>query len=240
MLIARLIRHAESAANAGHASDDPALIPLTDTGAAQARLIAGSFSDAPDLIVTSPYARAQATALPTIQAYPHAETATWPVQEFTYLAPGRCVNTTQRMRRAWVADYWELADPDRQDGEGAETFRAFMGRAQAFLEALHQQNRARVAVFSHGQLINAVAWLIERKPARIDRRAMRDYRQYELAHPVANGWGYHLLKDKGQHTWRLGNQVNPQGALCRNSAPLPVCGTMLLYAGKLGAPLDLP
>ncbi|MCQ9186338.1 histidine phosphatase family protein, partial [Streptomyces sp. IBSBF 2953] len=40
----RLIRHGESAANAGEASLDHATIPLTTKGVEQASLVAGSFT----------------------------------------------------------------------------------------------------------------------------------------------------------------------------------------------------
>ena len=90
----RLIRHGQSAANAGQASRDHASIPLTPLGLEQARMIAGSFSVAPDLIVASPFARAQATAQATAATFPGTAIETWAVEEFTYLAPDRCVDTT--------------------------------------------------------------------------------------------------------------------------------------------------
>lgn len=43
----RLIRHGESAANAGQASLDHATIPLTKGGIEQANVLALSFSDVP-------------------------------------------------------------------------------------------------------------------------------------------------------------------------------------------------
>ncbi len=49
----RLIRHGQSAANAGEASVDHATIPLTLRGVEQAQLVALSFTHAPDLIVFS-------------------------------------------------------------------------------------------------------------------------------------------------------------------------------------------
>lgn len=62
----RLIRHGESAANAGEASLDHASIHLTLKGIEQANLVARSFNHAPDLIVTSPLSRAQATTMATL------------------------------------------------------------------------------------------------------------------------------------------------------------------------------
>lgn len=87
----RLIRHGESAANVGLATQDHASIPLTPRGYEQALDVARSFSSAPELIVVSPFARAQITANATAIAFPSATVETWPVQEFTYLEPERCV-----------------------------------------------------------------------------------------------------------------------------------------------------
>ena len=89
MKLVRLIRHAESAANAGLATTAPDSIPLTEKGQLQARAIADSITSAPDLIISSPFERAIATALPTTERFPHVPFETWPVEEFTYLSPNR-------------------------------------------------------------------------------------------------------------------------------------------------------
>ncbi|KIC83930.1 hypothetical protein RR51_03725 [Pseudomonas sp. C5pp] len=57
----RLIRHGESAANACQPTRDHASIPLTTKGLEQAHMVARSFTSAPDLIVASPFHRAQAS-----------------------------------------------------------------------------------------------------------------------------------------------------------------------------------
>lgn len=63
----RLIRHAESAANAGLATTAPDSIPLTQSGHFQAQTSADSIMFAPDLIISSPFERAVATAKPTAE-----------------------------------------------------------------------------------------------------------------------------------------------------------------------------
>lgn len=118
----KLIRHGESAANAGQASPDHASIPLTPKGVEQAHLMSGSFAQAPTLIVASPFVRAHATAMPTVAVFPATPFETWPIHEFTYLEPARCANTTVAQRRDWVRAYWAKEDPAFRDGEGAESF----------------------------------------------------------------------------------------------------------------------
>lgn len=199
----RLIRHGESAANAGKASLDHASIPLTPKGVEQAHLVAGAFVQAPDLIVASPFSRAQATAMQTVAAFSSVPFETWPIHEFTYLEPTRCANTTVAQRREWVVAYWAKADPGFMDGEGAESFLDFIARVQSFLERLAEHPAQDIVAFSHGQVINAVAWLIERKPLRIDGGAMMDWREYEIANHVPNCGGYLLSKYPDEAGWRV-------------------------------------
>jgi broad specificity phosphatase PhoE len=199
----RLIRHGESAANAGKASLDHASIPLTPKGVEQARLVAGSFVQAPDLIIASPFSRAQATAMQTVAAFSSVPFETWPIHEFTYLEPERCTNTTVAQRRDWVEEYWAKADPTFTDGQGAESFLNFISRAQSFLERLAEHPAQEIVAFSHGQFINAVAWLIERQPLGMDGGAMVDWREYEIANHVPNCGECLLSKDPDEAGWRV-------------------------------------
>lgn len=199
----RLIRHGESAANAGEASSDHASIPLTPKGVEQAHLVAVAFAQAPDLIVASPFSRAQATAMQTVAAFPSVPFEIWPIHEFTYLEPARCINTTVAQRRAWVEGYWAKSDPAFTDGEGAESFLDFISRAQSFLDRLAEHPAQDIAVFSHGQLINAVAWLIECRPQKIDGKAMAEWREYEITNHVPNCSGYKLTKHPDDAGWRV-------------------------------------
>ncbi|QWA30535.1 histidine phosphatase family protein [Pseudomonas sp. RC3H12] len=203
----RLIRHGESAANAGHATQDHASITLTLKGVEQAHQVARSFSEAPELIIASPFSRAQATAAVTASAFPTAIVETWPIHEFTYLEPARCVNTTLADRRSWVDAFWLRSDPSFSDGAGAESFADFLARAQSFLDRLDEHPAQLIATLSHGQFLNAVAWLLERRPQVIDTRAMRDWRDYEITHHIPNGSGYSLSKRPGDTAWTLGQRT---------------------------------
>lgn len=89
------------------------------------------------------------------------------------------------------------------DGFGAESFRDFIHRAQSFLDRLAEHPARDIAVFSHGQVINAVAWLIERKPQIINGLAMANWREYEVANHVSNCCGYKLTKHPGEADWKL-------------------------------------
>ncbi|OAJ49617.1 hypothetical protein ALQ29_02939 [Pseudomonas marginalis pv. marginalis] len=199
----RLIRHGESAANAGEATLDHATITLTPRGVEQAQLVALSFNHAPALIVASPFTRAHSTAMATAAVFPNILFETWPIQEFTYLELTRCTGTTVADRREWVEAYWAKADPGFTDGEGAESFLDFIARAQSFLDRLAVHPAHDIVVFSHGQFINAVAWLIERKPLGIDGGAMVDWREYEIANHVPNCGECLLSKDPDEAGWKV-------------------------------------
>ncbi|GAB7129786.1 hypothetical protein JCM19000A_42940 [Silvimonas sp. JCM 19000] len=182
MLSVRLIRHAESAANAGAATADPASIPLTARGHEQAQAIGDAFADAPDLIVCSPFLRVRQTAAPTVARFAAVSVEVWPVEEFTYLSPARCAHTTAQQRRPWVAAFWQAADPLAVDGPGAESFAAFVGRVQIAPDRLAALQVASVALFGHGQLMQALRWWIVQRPAALDTDAMRAFRAFDLAY----------------------------------------------------------
>ena len=131
MLNIWFIRHAQSQANAGEKTNDPSAIELTSLGREQAGLIASHFERAPDLIVTSPYRRAQQTAQCLTKRFPEVPHETWPVQEFTYLSQERCRDTTVTERVPMAGEYWDRYDPHYVDGEPAESFAAFIGRVDS-------------------------------------------------------------------------------------------------------------
>jgi broad specificity phosphatase PhoE len=211
----RLVRHGESAANAGAVTLDHASIPLTEKGIEQAKRVAQSVSRAPELIIASPFSRARATARATITIFPDAPSETWPIEEFTYLDPTRCVDTTVGQRKAWVDHYWANADPSYIDGEGAESFLEFVGRARSFLDDLATHPAQDILVFSHGQFLNAVAWLIERKPLQVDAQAMIDWRRYEIDNHVRN-CGYVVTRALGDSSWSVSDPVDIDGAVDLN------------------------
>ena len=181
------IRHGQSTGNAGIPCHDLASLELTELGWEQARSVAAEWEEAPTLIVTSPYLRTQQTARPTTIRFPGVPVETWPVQEFTYLQPSRWNGTLSRDRLPHIERYWHEADPAYCDGEGAESFRSLLGRADAALERLKRQpDDALVYVFSHGQFIQAVRALVV--GARVSERAkMQSFWKRGEQNAIRNG-----------------------------------------------------
>lgn len=197
-------RHGESAANAGGATHDPASIPLTEKGEQQAVAISLRFASAPNRLICSPFYRAQQTAAPTVSRFPLTPTETWPIQEFTYLAPAKCAGTAAAQRRPWVQTYWSTSDPSYIDGPGAESFAAFIQRVRTALRdlvRLRSSSDVTVAMFGHGQFFQAMRWLIETGAANIDADAMRAFRLVDQRSPIHNGDGFVATFDG--HLWTV-------------------------------------
>lgn len=149
------IRHAESEANAGFISSDPGAIPLTEKGHQQAIAVSKIMPEIPSLIVVSPYIRTQQTAQPTLRRFPQVENQKWDIQEFTFLSPEVCRNTTASQRRPWVKEYWKRNDPFHRHGEGAESFADLLLRVQDTFRRIEKIEDGYVLIFSHGQFMRA-------------------------------------------------------------------------------------
>ncbi len=150
-----LVRHGESEANAGQITSDSAVIRLTPRGHAQAIAVAGCFHEPPARVVLSRYIRARQTSRPLLEKFPGIKVLESNVEEFTYLAMDRCINTNAAMRQPMVDAYWERMDPSYRDGEGAESFADFYSRAITLLESASEWTGITV-VFTHEQFIRAV------------------------------------------------------------------------------------
>ena len=181
------IRYGESTANTGLASADVASIALTERGAGQAGRLARDWSQAPSLIVTSPFQRTRQTAAPTIARFPGVPVETWDIAEFTYLQPARWNGTAAADRRPHVERYWTAADPTYCDGEGAESFAGFLRRVEASLARLAALPAGSLAyVFGHGQFIQAARAIVT-GPDLDDRAQMRAFWRDGAPPTVANG-----------------------------------------------------
>ncbi|QSX74376.1 phosphoglycerate mutase family protein [Lysobacter arenosi] len=181
-----LVRHAQTTANAGEVTDNHADIRLTALGEQQARDVALAIGQSPpDLIVVSPFRRTLDTAVPLIQAHPTVAVETWPIEEFSYLAPARADRTSPAERKPMVAEYWDRADPLYVDGKGAESFAHFIERLRRFHRRLWQHS-GRVVVFGHGQFLRGFVLGLH-EGFSDSREAMLRFRQAETTVPVRNG-----------------------------------------------------
>src|SRR3546814_9077065 len=106
------IRHGENTGNAGVPCHDLATIALTERGHEQARAVAPSWTQAPALIVTSPFTRTRQKAAPKIARFPGVPVAVWPIEEFTYLQPAPWNGTRSAERRLHLEPYWREAGPE--------------------------------------------------------------------------------------------------------------------------------
>ncbi len=181
-----LVRHAQTTANAGEVTHNHADIRLTALGEQQARDIALAVGETPpDLIVVSPFRRTLDTAVPLIQAHPMVAVETWPIEEFSYLAPARADRTSPAERKPMVAQYWQRADPQYVDGAGAESFAHFVGRLRRFHHRLWQQSGC-VVVYGHGQFLRGFVLGLHEGFSE-SRDAMLRFREAETTRPVRNG-----------------------------------------------------
>jgi broad specificity phosphatase PhoE len=99
---------------------DLATIELTERGHEQARAVAASWTQAPALIVTSPYTRTRQTAAPTIARFPGVPVEVWPIEEFTYLQPARWNGTRSAERMPHLERYWRTRTRLLRRGRGGE------------------------------------------------------------------------------------------------------------------------
>lgn len=190
-----LIRHAESSANAGLATSDPASIPLTSAGEVQAMQLAKfAFPTPVAAIWSSPYLRSLQTASPTAKRF-GLVTRQLPLQEFTYLCPDRCAGTTAAERRQWVDEYWGRGDPAHLDGSGAESFSMLVQRARSALSLFDSQSDdAHVIAFSHGQFLQMIYWLDRYKGTPSSRAGMQSYRALDVRRPINHCEGLRITR----------------------------------------------
>ncbi len=174
MPVVWFIRHGESESNANLRTTHPAQSALTPLGHDEAQLVPPAIQAPPDLIVVSPYLRAQQTAVPTIKKFPDTPVETWPVEEFTYLHPLEYKDTTGAERWSVAKVYWEENDPlVKHRGEG-ESFAELMTRVETLQTRLTKHPAQFIVVFSHGLFLRAllhanIVGRIESTPEMMER-----------------------------------------------------------------------
>ena len=179
------IRHAESVANAGARTHEASSYPLSELGFRQAQQLAHALPAEPDLIIVSPYLRAQQTADFAIRRFPNVSVEVWPVQEVQYLDPALCVDTTQDLRNALADAYWDRCEPD-DAAPNAESFAGFIARAADTLHRLGKRPEKRIFVFCHGRMMDAFAWLNLSRAGIINAEAMRQFFHFFRGFTVPN------------------------------------------------------
>lgn len=200
------VRHGQSTGNAGEPTSDLVTMPLTLLGWQQARAVATTWTMAPAHIVSSPFLRARQTAEPTSSRFPGVPLETWPVQEFTYLAPARWIASTRAQRRPAVEAYWTRADPAYVDGPGAESFSTVLLRADAALAALQKwPDGEHVVLFSHGQFMQAVRQSVL-WPRGSDAEKMAAFWPGDQRAPVLNCQKVELSLARADGRWLLDDE----------------------------------
>ena len=181
-----LVRHGQSTSNAGQPAAGHGEVALTALGHEQALTVAGRVDRQPDLLIVSPFLRAQETAAPIRARWPKTPCETWPIGELTYLSPTRCRGTTADMRRPWVEEYWRRCDADYLDGPDAESFRTFTERLGDFHRRLLALDGGFAIAVGHGQFFRAYL-MAQHEGFGGTADWMKRYRLAETAQPMANG-----------------------------------------------------
>ena len=158
------IRHAESVSNAGGKTGNVKEIPLSEKGFQQSLDLLKKICIKPDLIIVSPYLRAQQTADLFIKKYPDVPVELWDVQEFTFLDADRCNHTTQDERLVIREEYITKNNPDLVHGKGAESFNQMLQRVDDMFDKLIKIDESKIVfVFTHGMFMRAALARYDRK-----------------------------------------------------------------------------
>jgi broad specificity phosphatase PhoE len=182
-----IVRHAQSAANAGERTSDPATIPITDTGTCQAQCVADLVSERPRVIALSRYLRTVQTGEPLLRRYPDVPVEEWRVEEFTYLDTAACVGTTYAERKGLRDAYWKRCDPLWADGPGCECFANFIQRVRRLEKTLCLRDAGEtIVVFTHGFVMRTLLWLQQRKAGPITSTEMEDFDSFQRRISVPN------------------------------------------------------
>ena len=151
-----LVRHAESVANAGGRTTDPANIPLSSAGLSQATAFAEQVRKEPTRIISSSFLRAIQTAEPLAEKY-GIPIELWPeLREFNYLAPEKVRNTTWEERLPERKKYYARDDIDYDEGQDTESFREFIKRVNKVISQIKKLPDGQIYIFSHEIMIWAI------------------------------------------------------------------------------------
>lgn len=179
-----LIRHGESASNAGEKTLDAASTTLTERGWQGARANAASFPATPHRIVTSRYIRTSQTAAPLLERFAQVPVEEWDIHEFTYMSADKYAGTTTHERRPFIDEYWKRLDPHFADGDG-ESFAGFAARCRAFVARMGNTTGI-TAAFSHGHFTRGVLHALDGHFDAVTPDTMTRFWQDHHANPIPN------------------------------------------------------
>jgi alpha-ribazole phosphatase len=192
------IRHGQSVANAGGVTVAHHAIPLTALGETQAAALSKMLPDQPARILTSPFIRAQQTAVPfTTRVGISAEVHPL-IYEFDNFDLNQIAGMTGAEREPLRDAFWQAADPDKRMGPAAETFAEFEQRVQAFLPHL-QALPDKTIVFGHGMWVGMLIWKLLGFRAN-DSLGMSAFRRFQVGLPMPNCAVYHV-HETAPGTW---------------------------------------
>ena len=177
------IRHGESEGNAGLPHASSALTLLTEKGRQQAEAIPPRITERPDLIIVSPFPRAQQTAAPTLRQFPDVPTENWDeVCEFMVLSDTTHSEKPGDQRMQAADRWWHKCDPDYCEDEGMETWRSLIQRVRSARQRLAALPHDFVVVFTHGTFTRTLVWdTVQGSPA-VTRVTMRRAREFTRPH----------------------------------------------------------
>lgn len=184
MPVARLIRHAESHANAGGAVMPNPDIPLSPRGLQQAQALAEWLPAPTGPVYVSSFLRTQQTAAPWCARHGIAPVEHPLIHEFSMLDHRLIVGLDAVQRRPLAERYWQSADPAQRNGAAAETFAEFAARVEGFVDGMNQLADGAV-LFGHGIWIALLVWRL-RGGALHDSAAMRAFRCFLPDLPMPN------------------------------------------------------
>ena len=180
-----LLRHAQSAANAGKSSDivkyaNPD-IPITELGQKQAEQLSMWLSehveDVREIFVSS-YLRTRQTAAPYVQALQISPIVLPDLHEFNYLSFAHLHGKTFQDLRSRSESYWARDDADFKDGDDCDSFASFFNRIRNVRRYFAEKEDGVYVVFGHGFWIGVLLWqLIGRFSGSPD---MQKFREFEL------------------------------------------------------------
>jgi broad specificity phosphatase PhoE len=82
--------------------------------------------------------------------------------------------------------YWMTANPETNDGPGAESFQDFIARVQTALERLRNRPEQSILVVCHEMVIKAGMWIETRRPGLKAADAPRRFREFALTFSIPN------------------------------------------------------